>query len=245
MAMLPRTVDGVLDFIDKFETIIDTWPKDVKWPLTYLAQVTKTELPYVVEYIEEILNRPLDIHEPLPHKDGERALMLLKQRMRTEIEGRRKRRERQKLQALHGYDKIMEKVRTLQAERNWYGAYRTLTYFMGTHGEQLNPETKVSICNDCLRIGIKANVNFQELALWLKKGIEETLQTGSMDAIEDALDFVDAYGEYFIHESTGKGIKFIAGVIQQLLPTAMEAGLSSKLQQISVELNLPAPSLVL
>src|SRR5690606_26627836 len=122
------------------------------------------------------------------------------QRMRHEIDNRRQKEADRRLRAAGAYQTMMQKLQTLQRERNWYAAYRTLSYFHGINANWLNSDTIICICNDALRIGIKADVNFQELAQWLQRGIEKCLGLASYDAIEEALDFIDAYGEHFIGE---------------------------------------------
>lgn len=234
----PRKVEGILDFIEKFETQIKEWPADEKWPLTRIAQQTSTSLPYVVEAMTEVLDRALDVHDPISRKDGDKCLAALKQRMRHEIESRRRKEHERRIRAAEAYQNLMLKLQNLQSERNWYAAYRTLTYFHGIHANSLNYDTIICICNDALRIGIKAEVNFQELAQWLQKGLEKCLGLSSQDAIEEALDFIDAYGEYFMTEKTGKGKVFILSLLRQLRSVAQDPNSIAKFSQITYDLRV-------
>lgn len=234
----PRKVEGVLDFIEKFETQIKEWPADEKWPITRIAQQTNTPLPYVVEALTEVLDRAIDIHDPISRKDGDKSLAALKQRMRHEIESRRRRAQERRIRAAESYQKMMSKFHSLQGDRNWYAAYRTLTYFHGVQADALSNETIICICNDALRIGIKAEVNFQELAQWLQKGIEKCLGLASCDAIEEALDFIDAYGEYFMTERTAKGRIFILSLLRQLRAVAQDPNSIAKFSQITYDLKV-------
>src|SRR5690606_26285862 len=97
------------------------------------------------------------------------------------------------------------------------------------------------ICNDALRLGIKSTVNFQELAQWLKKGIELCLEAPTSDAVEDALDFVDAYGAHFLNHQGDKGRQLIQALLCQLNQMATDLGLISKLREVYAELALPVP----
>jgi SOS response regulatory protein OraA/RecX len=242
-ARIPGKVEGVLDFIEKFETALSLWPSDAKWPLTHVAEITRIQLPHVVNYLAEVLEKASEVHDPITRKEADRALNLLKQKMRSEIEARQRILERQRNRAVGAYEKTMDIVRQQQSTKNWYGAYRTLSYFFGNYHAQLNNETAVTICNDALRIGIKAKVNFQELAQWLQKGIENILGSTSMSAVEDAIDFVDAYGEYFIAEDSVKGARLIQAIFNQLRVMALDPISNARLDELRVELNLSVPDL--
>jgi len=239
----PRKVEGVLNFIDKFESVVRTWPKDEKRPLTQLAEFTGIDLPHVVSILSDVLDNCPDVHDLISFKESERILHLLKQRMRSEIEAKKVQIEVQKQRSEQAYLSTLTKINKLQKDGNWYSAYRTLSYFAGIHNKRLCRETQVHLCNEILRLGIKANANFQELAQWLKKGIELSMATAN--AIEEALDFIDAYGEHFLEEKTGKGAKFIKFLLYQLKMTAITPESSEKLLQVTSDLNIQVSELSL
>ncbi len=243
MGRLPGKVEGVLDFIEKFETALTLWPSDAKWPLTHVAEITRIQLPHVVNFLGEVLDKASEVHDPITRKEADRALNLLKQKMRSEIDAKQRLMERQRNRAQGAYEKTMDIVRQQQSTKNWYGAYRTLSYFFGNYTAQLNSETVVAICNDAIRIGIKASVNFQELAQWMQKGIENILSSSSMSAVEDAVDFVDAYGEHFVHEDATKGARLIESILSQLGILALDPVSTAKIDELRVELNLNAVDL--
>jgi hypothetical protein len=238
MGRSPGKVDGVLDFIEKFETALNLWPSDAKWPLTHIAEITRVQLPHVVSYLSEVLEKANEVHDPITRKEADRALNNLRQKMRGEIDTRQRLQERQRNRAHSSYDKTMEIVRTQQSTKNWYGAYRTLSYFYGNYAEQLNTETTAVICNDAIRIGIKATVNFQELAQWLQKGIENILGSNSMHAVEDAADLIDAYAEYFLNEDRIKAGRLLDPVLRQLAMLAIDPVAIGKVDDLRAELAL-------
>ena len=236
--MGPRKVDGILDFIERFESMLSGWPRDQRAPMTEISKETLTPLPFVVEEVTSILSKAIEVHDPLTYRECDRALGLLRQKYRNEIERRKQRLEAVRLQAERSYQKTIERVSKLASTQNWYAAYRTLNYFAGMNDSKLTSETMLNICSECLRLGIKAEVNFQELASWLRKGIEITLSEPTLESIEDALDFIDAYGEYFMADKSGKGAQLISSLVFQLNPPAFSAGLSDKLKMITRELNV-------
>ena len=58
------------------------------------------------------------------------------------------------------------------------------------------------------------------------------------DAVEEALDFLEAYGDYFLTEANGKGEKFLTNLLLRLKPAAMEWDLSPKLNEVASDFRL-------
>ena len=50
------------------------------------------------------------------------------------------------------YDKVMKKVLSLQVQKRWDQAYKTLCYFSGEFDQTLPPEYKTTICNDIVKL---------------------------------------------------------------------------------------------
>ena len=142
--------------------------------------------------------------------------------------------------AIESYENILSKVRTMETMKNWRSAYKTLNYFYGMHHKKIPNELCVNLCNECLRLGIKEKINFQELSQWLKLGIRHLISRPCEDSVEDALDFLDAYGDYFLSEPRGKGEQFLTNLFLMLKPSAMEFDLSDKLNEVAGELKLNA-----
>jgi hypothetical protein len=230
----------MLDFLLELDQLLKLWPDNTKQSLVDIAEQTATKVPHVVGCMSEVLPKCMDVHEPLTFNEVSKAHIALMDRHRGELEAMRQRQRQAVEQSILAFDKAMDKVHLMEAAKNWRGAYKTLTYFYGMHNERLPSEYVVSICNECLRLGIKESINFQELSQWLKRGIHCLLNAPGSETIEDALDFIDAYGDYFLTESKGRGEKFLTNIFLLLKPAAMEFDLSSKLNEIAQELNLTA-----
>lgn len=228
----------MLNFLLELERVLKLWPDNVKWSLVDIAEKTDSKVPHVVECISEVLNKSLDVHEPLTYNEVNKAHMVLMDRKRPELEALKQREKLAVQKSIDSFAQTMDKIRIMEITRNWRSAYKTLNYFYGIHNTRLPVEDKVIICNECLRLGIKEQINFQELSQWLKRGIQHLLSSPSTTSIEDALDFLDAYGDYFLSEPRGKGEKFLTNMFLLLKPSAMEFDLSVKLNEVARELEL-------
>lgn len=230
----------MLDFLLELERLLKLWPDNTKLSLVDIAEKTKAKVPHVVECVSEVLPKCGDVHEPLSFNEVNKAHMVLMDRYRVELEAMRQKERQQINRSMAALEKTFDKVRLMEMTKNWRGAYKTLNYFYGIHHQRLPSACKVEICGECLRIGIKEGINFQELSQWLKRGIHSLLSKPTADAIEDALDFIDAYGDYFLGEANGKGEKFLTNLFLLLKPSAMEFDLSARLNEIAQDLNLTA-----
>lgn len=230
----------MLDFLLELEQLLKLWPDNTKLSLVEIAEKTDFKVPHVVEAVAEVLPKCNDVHEPLTFNEVNKAHMVLMDRYRVELEAMRQKERQQINKSIAALEKTFEKVRLMETTKNWRGAYKTLNYFYGIHHQRLPAACQVEICGECLRIGIKEGINFQELSQWLKRGIHSLLTKPTADAIEDALDFIDAYGDYFLSETNGKGEKFLTNLFLLLKPSAMEFDLSSRLNEIAQDLNLTA-----
>lgn len=228
----------MLEFIFALEKLLKIWPDNVKWTLFQISEQTHMQLPHVVEFITEGLNKSIDVHEPLSYNEVNKAFNNLRDMRRTDIEKYRQREAEASQKAVKLFHTAMEKIRLMQTAKNWRSAYLTLNYFYGLHKERLPDHIMIAISNEAIRSGIKASINFQELSTWLTRGIRTLLKVPSSENIEDALDFLDAYGDHFLNEPTGKGEQFITNIFLTLKPTAMEFDLMNRLNNVAGELRL-------
>lgn len=228
----------MLDFMIELERVLKIWPDNVKWNLVQIAEYTNTKVHFVVEGLSEVLNKSLDVHEPLSYNEVAKAHALLMEKNRGALETRRRDEMQAIEKAIDGFDKTMEKVRVMQASKNWRGAYRTLSYFYGNQKERLPTEIIVSICDECLRLGAKGDANFQEMSQWLRIGIQALINSPNREVIEDALDLIDAYGDYFTAAPQGKGEQFLTNIFLALKPAAMEFNLTPRFNDVANGLNL-------
>ena len=206
----------MLEFICDLENLLNRWPSDAHWTLAQIADEANASIPLVVEVMCGALNRELEVHEAISLKDATEAVRALKERMRVQLAARQRRLDAQKEQAILAYDQAMGKVRILQMGKQWRAAYKTISYFVGVHEKNLPNDLILTLCGDCLRLGIKANENLQELSRWLRKGVNACVQARNPAAIEDALDFIDAYSDHFAEEPAGAGRRLLGNVLTGL-----------------------------
>jgi hypothetical protein len=217
----------ILDFICELERILTRWPDAASWSLTQIADLTKTSLPQVVDFLSDALDRELELTESISKLDGTQALGVLKERMSPQLDARDRRMAERRQKAIKAYDGAMEKMRVLQSQKNWRGAYKTMSYYVGVHEKDVPAELLLNLCGECLRLGFKAGANMQELSLWLRKGVAAALTAATAEAMDEAVDFVDAYGELF--ETGGdaeRGKRLIASALDQVRVQATGLGLS-------------------
>ncbi len=230
----------MLDFMLELEKVLKTWPDNTKWNLIQIADTTATPIPHVVEYVTECLGRSLDIHEPLSFAEMSKTHAIIQEKLHAAIEKRRREEQKEVEKTKLLFDVLLDRVRSMETKQNFRGAYRTLSYFYGIHKPRLAPVHIVQICDNCLRLGIKENINIQELSQWLRTGIRTLLKVSNSDVVEDALDFLDAYGDYFLKEPRGRGEQLITNIFLTLKPSAMEFNLTPRLNEIAGDLNLTA-----
>lgn len=210
----------MIDFIYKLNEILPTWPTGTRWSLPQISKVTKTSMPHVIQYLSEGLGKDLDIAGSISSDEAAEALELLSRRIKPQIEERERLFAKQREQALLAYDRVMDKIRVMHAARNWHGAFRTLSYFTGQNEEHLPKDVLITLCSETVRTGIKAEANMQELGQWLQKGVSVSMSLHTKDGIEDALDLIDAYGEFFLGEESGKGPLLLGNILAAIEESA-------------------------
>ncbi len=228
----------MLNFILELERTLRIWPDGVKWSLVQIAEQTSTKIPHVVEYLTDAMTKNPDVHDPLSYNEVHKAYIVLKDRNKGPLEAYFEAERAAVQAAIESYDQVMDKVRAMELAKNRRAAYKTLNYTYGNYINQLPAEIKVRICSDCLRIGIKEKINFQELSQWLQRGIQHVMEQPGRDGVEEALDFLEAYGDYFLTEANGKGEKFLTNLLLRLKPAAMEFDLSPKLNEVASDFRL-------
>lgn len=225
----------MLDFITELDKLLERWPQTARWTISQVAEMTKSDIPLVIECFSSILGRDLDAYEPLGIEEAGRTLLILKEKMHGEFEARILEQKAQQQEACRKYALVAERVRTLEIARNWRAASRTLSYFAGSHFDHLPREQKLTLVNDLLRFGVKAGLNLQEMGQWLRKGVECCMNSPSLESFEDAIDFLDAYGDYF--KSRG-GDRTLGQVIAMLRPGIAQHELEDKLGAVVSSLKL-------
>lgn len=227
----------ILDFICELERILGKWPTSSTKTLAQIADETGVAVPQVVDYLSDALDRELEVHEALSQADASQAFTLLRDRMATQLAARERRLSERREKAIRAYDVTMEKVRVLQAAKNWRSAYKTMSYYAGRHEKDVSDELMLSLCGECLRLGIKAETNLQELSLWLRKGVAACLAATTPDAIEGAVDFIDAYGDHFVEDPTMGGRRLLGSVLDSVKLQAEAMSLAPQFDRLVKELR--------
>lgn len=206
----------VIDFIYKLNDVMPNWQSGTQWTLKQIADATDTSVPHVLQYISEGLSKDIEVTGLVTQDEALQALDLLSKKMRPQIEVREKILAERRRKAVEAYDRMMEKVRVFLAANNKHAAYKTLIYFAGQFEQELPKELLINACSDAVRLGMKAHINIQELGRWLQKGVAVSMSVHTKENIEDALDLIDAYGDYFLKEETGKGAMLLGNILAAL-----------------------------
>lgn len=228
----------MLDFICELERVLGKWPESASWTLAQISDATGTSVPLVVDYLSDTLDRELEVHEAITHAEASQALALLKDRMSPQLAARERRTNERREKAIRSYDFTMEKVRVLQSTKNVRAAYKTMSYYVGRHEKDISQDLLLSLCGECLRLGIKAEANMQELSLWLRKGVAASLTAASPEAIEAAVDFIDAYGDYFLDDPVGGGRRLLGNVLETVKSHAEAMSLSPQFDSLVKDLRI-------
>ncbi len=209
-------VEPMIDFIFKLNAILPNWPSGTHWTYAQIAEATDRSIPHVIQYLGEGLNKEVDVSGTITTDEVATAVDLLSKKMRPQIEAREKHLQELGKKAAEHYERMMEKVRILMASNNGHAAYRTITYFAGQFENTLPKSLLITAASDAVRIGIKSGANIQELGRWLQKAVQAAMAAKNREGIEEALDLMDAYGEYFLMEGSGKGPLLLGNMLASL-----------------------------
>ena len=227
----------MLDFVLEFDRVIGRWPENTPWTIAQIADYTNSSVSTAVDAISTTLNREFDLQETITATEGRQVLTILKERMQRQIEARDRKIQADRDAAMRSYDLTMESIRVSQMAKEWRSAYKTLSYFVGRYEKNISRDLLVTLCGDCIRLGVKAGYPVQELGQWLRKAIEGAAFSGNADAVEDAIDFLDAYQEIFAKDLTGIGGKIRSSALLVLEIPAMDHNLTEQWNSISSQMR--------
>lgn len=203
----------MIDFIYKANEVLSTWTVHDKWTVHKLAEVTDTSLPHILQYLGEGLGKEIEVTASVSSAELLEAMNLLRRRYKDQIDERERKKAATQRKAVQAFDLLMEKLRGIQAEKKWNHAYKTLCYFAGQHGDDLPKEYATTLYSDLIRMGMKAKINIQEISRWLQKGVSTAMSHQNRDGVAEALDFMDAYAEYFLTEDSIKGPLLLGSIL--------------------------------
>jgi hypothetical protein len=227
----------MLNFVLELERIIGRWPENTPWTIAQIADYTNSNVATAVDAISTSLNREFDIQESINLAEGRQVLQTMRERLSRQLEARLRKIQLEKDAAMRAYDLTMDSIRVSQAAKDWRTAYKTLSYFVGRYEKNIDQGLLVSLCGDCIRLGQKAGCNVQELGSWMRKAIDSAAISGEPSAIEDALDFIDAYGDLFNSDTQGVGFKIISGALTQLQIPALDFNLIDQWTQVNLQIK--------
>lgn len=229
----------MLDFVFALERLLAKWPGPSHLTVTQISEYAGSSVATAVDALAISLNKELDVQDVVSLAEAKEALGQLQTRFQSQIAARERKMNMLRDQALRAYDATMERVRTLQAAKDLRAAYRTLSYFVGRHEQHVPAELLMSLYGDCLRLGSKTDANTQELGQWLRKGIEIALKQQTKDATLDAMDFVDAAGDYLLAQAKPQNGRLLAHALEQLSTHANQYELSVELSTLATQLKMP------
>ena len=226
----------MIDFVCKLKDMLPQWPNDTKFSLEEISNVTDTSIPHIIQCFSDGLKKNLDVNQLISHDEAKTALTQLCREYRRELELKNKKLAEQQAQAIKGYRSLMTRIRTPLKQHNWPMVFRSLCYFAGEHRDSLPYEYLATLCSDILRIGIKAGENIQILGSWLEMAIAIALHQNNKESVTDALDFIDAYSDHFLNESSGKGALLLGNILAALEEKTARFGLWEDYQTLIDEL---------
>lgn len=203
----------MIDFIFRANDVVSSFPTNEKWSLQQLSELTDTSIPHLLQYLNEGLDKEVDIGTHVSCSEVFEAINLLQKRYRAQIEERERREKMEREAAISAYGRVMRKVASLQAQKIWEQAFKTLCYFVGEYDDKLPAEYLTTLCSDIIRMGIRAKASIQEISRWLEKGVSVAMSHHSQEGVAEALDFIDAYGEFFLNEDSGKGPLLLGNIL--------------------------------
>lgn len=206
----------MLEFVHALSKLVAGGDSSAQWEISEIASFCDYPCHQVFEYLTVALGDGIDAREPLSRNALLQALVILKEKTRPQfILKQKKMLERQK-KAQKNYNIIMGKIRAAQRQGEWRKAYRSLSYFASNSAQDLSVDLRMTVYNDCLRLGVKAGTNLQDLGGWLRKVVELTLQDPSEESLRDALDFLDTYQDEFLGDASGAGSKLLCNIVTPL-----------------------------
>ena len=219
-------------FVTELTRILNNWPEKASWAVSQIAMYTQVDSKLVTKWLSSALGKDLDLTDRLTLENGEEALDKLRALVDSgeRIPGAGNDVAKNALAALEAARK---KLAPLLQEKNWRQSYKNFSFFMGQHGQALPVEEKLECCAECLRLGLKANISNQELAGWLRQGVDTSLGDKTVRGVDEALDLIDAYGDQFLN---GANNNFLQELFKKISTVAKDHGIQDKVAASQKEL---------
>lgn len=207
----------MLDFVYKLKKLLECQKITSSQSIKQLADITATSFPHTLQYMSEGLAKDIDVSHKFSLTEMFEALNLLSQKLSKEIEQREKYIKNRQKKAECAYQRLMTKISRMQMQKEWYISFKTMSYFAGQNQEDLTRDIFINLCSDIIRAGIKSDLsNIQELGIWLDRAVSLSISTNTREAIEDAIDLIETYGDFFMKEKSGKGRLILINTLSQI-----------------------------
>ncbi len=203
----------MIDFIYNLNEKLPFWLEGSAHTVEEIALATATSVPHVIQYLSEGLGKDVELNQSITVEEAQRVMEALALANRHLMEERERLLAELRAHATTCFERSMERALEMQAAKNWHGAYRSLYYLAGQYEKDLPVDLLVTTLSEAIRCGIKAQTNIQELGQMLQKAVGYAMGTHSRQGVEDALDLVDAYGEFFFQENTGRGPLLLGNIL--------------------------------
>jgi len=216
----------MLEFVQALSSLVAGGDSSTQWEVSEIARSCDYPCHQVFEYLSIALGDNIDVREPISRNMLLQALVILKEKTRPQFILKQKKMLAQQEKARKSYQVIMAKVRLSQRRGEWRKAYRSLSYFARANTDNLPADLCLTIYNDCLRLGIKARTNLQDLGGWLRKVVDTAVQNADEESLREALDFIDTYQGAFLDDASGVGGKLLDNIVTPLREKALSHNLS-------------------
>jgi len=214
------------EFNEHLARILGKWPDSANWSVSMIAAYTTAEPDEVQKWCSYALEMPLEYQTTLDLSQGELCLKRLTEAHENDLHISDRLPGKVDVGAETKYKSLKTNLLKLASEKDWPRAYRNLSRFLGEFCDSLSLDSQVEALGDCIRYGTKAKESVGDLVLWLKKGVAVCAIDQGQEGVESALDFIEAYGDYFIANGN-----------RQIVETQIE-GLSNLIAKYQLEDHL-------
>lgn len=223
----------MIDFIYKLHELIPSGQVESPLTIKQIAASTETRFTNVLQFLSEGLDREVEVSTELSKEDIQAALAALKIKMKSQIEERERSLARRRKAALKAYDGLIQRLSKLYVAREWYKSFRSLSYFAGVYEDDLDNSPFIHLCGEIVWTGVKSKkANLQELGFWLTKGVRRSFMQNTSNGLEEAIDLIDCYSDFFISQKGSGGEQTLENLLDLIKCHASGLGLLDHYNQL-------------
>jgi hypothetical protein len=223
------------EFVNHLGRVLEKWPDQAKWSISMIASYTTSEPEQTQLWVGYALDTELEFESQIDRLQGELVLQRLVEAVANDTLITRIVAGTSDVAVENKYEDLKGRLLKHTSQKEWARAYRNLSLFLGEFANKLTIESQVEAYGDCLRYGSKAKEQVGELVPWLKKGVHACAVEKDQESIEGALDFIEAYGDYFISNGNRQIVETLIGNLSDLIP---KFELEGHLREVREELGI-------